>query len=250
MLTGGLVKFIPALALLFLAWTLVSVMPGTASASNRSETAVRAQAGLALVDSLLETGQAARAVSEAQRLYRQLGTDPLYGWQVEGRLGLALLRAGYPAEALPYLEALMRRTPNDHAAHRNFASALMETGKKGRALTEFRLAVELAPGDYEARMDYGRILAEFRDVREARTQFEVARTLCPDCPEADISLAGLCWERAGSMRPSSHSGGSWTGNRRPGPDGDWSRPCPAPAATGNCSIFWMPGPWKVCRPRR
>ena len=191
MSNGGLVKFIPTLALLCLACALGTVMSGTAAASNRSETADRAQAGLALVDSLLESGQAAEAVGEARRLCAQLATDPLYGWQVEGRMGLALLRAGYPDEALPYLEAIMRRNPNDPVTHRNFASALMATGKRGRALTEFRLAVELAPGDYETRMDYGQALAEFRDVREARTQFEVARTLCPNCPEADISLAGL-----------------------------------------------------------
>ncbi len=194
MSNGGLVKYIPILALLYLACALGALMPGTAAASNRSETADRAQAGLALVDSLLEAGQAAEAVSEARRLCGQFATDPLYGWQVEGRLGLALLRAGYPDEALPYLEARMRRNPNDHSAHRNFASALMGTGKKGRALTEFRLAVDLAPGDYEARMDYGRALAEFRDVGEARTQFEVARRLCPNCPDADISLAGLLLE--------------------------------------------------------
>ncbi|MCK9997211.1 MAG: tetratricopeptide repeat protein [Candidatus Krumholzibacteria bacterium] len=194
MIKRSLGKFLRIPTLLCLALTLASVMPGTAAASDRSETAARAQAGLARVDSLLEAGQAAMAVKEARRLSEQLATDPLYGWQVEGRLGLALLRAGNPAEALPYLEAVMRRNPRDHVAHRNFAAALMATGRKGRALTEFSLAVEIAPGDYGARMDYGRILAEFRDVEESRTQFEVARTLCPDCPEADISLAGLLLE--------------------------------------------------------
>ncbi len=194
MIHQGLGKFLWILTLCCLAWMLASVMPGTAAASNRSETAVRAQAGLARVDSLLEAGQASMAVKEARRLSEQLAADPLYGWQVEGRLGLALLRAGNPAEALPYLEAVMRRNPKDHVAHRNFAAALMETGRKGRALTEFSLAVEMAPDDYEARMDYGRVLAEFRDVKKSRTQFEVARTLCPDCPEADISLAGLLLE--------------------------------------------------------
>ncbi len=194
MINRGLGRFSRILALLCLLWTLGSVMPGTTAASNRSETAVRAQAGLARIDSLLEAGQAAMAVKEARRLSGQLATDPLYGWQVEGRLGLALLRAGNPAEALPYLEAVMRRNPRDHVGHRNFATALMATGRKGRALTEFSLAVEMEPGDYEARMDYGRILAEFRDVEESRAQFEVARTLCPECPEADISLAGLLLE--------------------------------------------------------
>ncbi len=184
-------RYTRALIWLCLAWTLESVLPVTAAASNRSENADRAQAGLARVDSLLEAGQAAVAVREARRLSIQFATDPLYGWQVEGRLGIALLRDGYPAEALPYLEAMVRRTPNDHVAHRNFAAALLATGKKGRALTEFSLAVELAPGDFEARLEYGMILAEFGDVKASLTQLEVARSLCPDCSEADRALAGV-----------------------------------------------------------
>ena len=180
-----------ALICLCLAWTLGSVFPVITAASNRAETADRARAGLARVDSLLEAGQTAGAVREARRLTDRFGTDPLYGWQVEGRLGLALLRDGNAAEALPYLEAMVRRNPNDHVAHRNFAAALLATGRKGRALTEFSLVVELAPGDFEARMEYGQILAEFGDVKASLTQLEVARSLCPDCPEADRALAGV-----------------------------------------------------------
>lgn len=184
-------RYTRALIWLCLTWTLGSVLPMTAAASHRSETADRARAGLARVDSLLEAGQAAVAVREARRLSNQFATDPLYGWQVEGRLGIALLRDGNPAEALPYLEAMVRRNPNDHVAHRNFAAALLATGRKGRALTEFSLAVEMAPGDFEARMEYGQILAEFGDVKASLTQLEVSRSLCPDCPEADRALAGV-----------------------------------------------------------
>ena len=176
---------------LCLVWALGSGFPVTAAAADRSETAVRARAGLARIDSLLEVGQAATAVREARRLAEQLVSDPLYGWQIEGRLGLALLRDGNPAEALPYLEAVVGRNPDDHVAHRNFASALLATGRKGRALTEFRLAVDLAPGDYETRLEYGQVLAVFGDVQQSRTQLEVARSLCPDCPEADRALAGI-----------------------------------------------------------
>jgi tetratricopeptide (TPR) repeat protein len=190
----GLLTFKLILACLCLAWALGSGLPGTVTASNRSENAARARAGLARIDSLLEAGQAATAIREARRLGDQLAGDPLYGWQIEGRLGLALLRDGNPAEALPYLEAVLRRNPNDHVLHRNFAAALLATGRKGRALTEFSLAVELAPYDYETRLEYGQVLAEFGDVQESRTQLEVARSLCPDCPEADRALAGILLE--------------------------------------------------------
>jgi len=182
------------LAFVGLAWTMGLWAPVPVTAASRSETAALAQAGLARVDSLLGADQAALAVKEARRLVDQLATDPLYGWQVEGRLGLALLRAGHSTEALPYLEAVMRRDFQDPIAHRNFAAALLATGKKGRALSEFRQAVELGPGDYHIRLDYGQVLAEFGDVRESRTQLEVARLLCPDCPEADLALAGVLLE--------------------------------------------------------
>ncbi len=163
----------------------------TGTAGTRSEAAAQAQAGISEVDSLLAAGQVAAATLEAQRLYKILGEDPLYGWQIEGRLGLALLRSGHPEQALPHLEAVMRQNPNDHLAHRNFAVALMALGKKGRALTEFSLVVELAPRDFEARLEYGQFLAEFHDVQGSRTQLEIARKLCPDCLEADRALAGV-----------------------------------------------------------
>lgn len=165
--------------------------PGTGLASLRSENADRAQAGLARLDSLLTVGQSGEAVSVAVKLHEQLGDDPLYGWQIEGRLGLALLQDGRPDQAIPHLEAVMRRDPNDPVSHRNFANALLATGKKGRALSEFSLAVELGPDDYETRLEYGQVLAEFRDVRNSRIQLETARILCPDCLEPDVALAGL-----------------------------------------------------------
>ncbi len=182
------------LAWLCLAWALGSVSPEVSAASTRSESADRARTGLAEIDSLLESGQSAAAVRKAQRLFKQMGADPLYGWQIQGRLGLAQLRDGKPAEALPHLEAVIRRNPNDHVGHRNFAAALLAIGRKGRALTEFSLAVELAPGDYEARLEYGQVLALFGDVQKSRTQLEVARSLCADCPEADRALAGVLLE--------------------------------------------------------
>ncbi|MEN8007264.1 MAG: tetratricopeptide repeat protein [Candidatus Krumholzibacteriota bacterium] len=167
---------------------------GTGTAGTRSDAALLARTGLATVDSLLAAGQPSAAVREARGLYGKLGEDPLYGWQIAGRLGLALLRDGDPAQALPHLETVMRHNPNDHLAHRNLAAALVALGKKGRALTEFQLVVELAPMDFDARLEYGQFLAGFHDVQGSRNQLEIARKLCPDCLEADRALAGVLLE--------------------------------------------------------
>lgn len=179
------------LAATCLAAFMCCVWVGTGTGGTRSEVAAQAQAGMAKVDGLLADDQPAAAVREARRLFDQLGDDPLYGWQIEGRLGLALLRGGDAAQALPHLETVMRHTPNDHLAHRNLAAALLALGKKGRALTEFSLVVELAPLDFDARLEYGQFLAEFHDVQGSVEQLEVARKLCPDCLEADRALAGV-----------------------------------------------------------
>lgn len=179
----------PPAVFLVCALVCLLILPrGTATASQ-SNAAILARDGLARVDSLLNAGQEESAVREALILQNQLGDDPLYGWQITGRLGLALLRAGDPAAALPHLESVLRRHPNDPVAHRNFAMALMALGRKGRALSEFQIVVELAPDEYIARLEYGQVLTEFGDVSAAVAQLEVARHLCQDCLEPDRWLA-------------------------------------------------------------
>lgn len=178
-------------AVLGLCLVLVGGFWGPASAATRSQVAERATTGLAQVDSLLENGQAAQAVGLARSLFAELGDDPLYGWQVEGRLGLALLRDGKPSESIPHLEAVMRRIPKDPIAHRNLASALLASGRRGRALSELQLVVELAPADFEARLEFGQVLGEFGDVAGAVEELEVARVLCQGCAQPDRMMAAI-----------------------------------------------------------
>jgi len=173
---------------------LNSLLGAPAWAKNAPEPRAEAReaaAGLATVDSLLGLDDAGLAVTEAQRQFTRHGDDPLYGWQIEGRLGLALLRDGRAAAAVPHLEALLARNPTDPEAHRNLALALTELGRRGRALTEYQLVVELAPGNHVARLEYGRRLQEFRDFARALGEFEVARQLCGGCLEAERAVANL-----------------------------------------------------------
>jgi tetratricopeptide (TPR) repeat protein len=181
----------PVILSCILAVACLLFLEGEAEGFTRAEASALAGAGLAEVDSLLEAGNPEGAVRKSLALQDQLGDDPLYGWQITGRLGLALLRAGRPEEALPHLEAVMRQDPNDPVGHRNFAAALLALGRRGRALSEFRIVVELAPDDYAGRLEYGQVLAEFGDADAACAQLEVARHLCPECLEPDQVMAGV-----------------------------------------------------------
>ena len=181
---------VPAL-LSVMACLVFSAVPGAAVGAGRSEQAAAAARGLARVDSLLQAGNQPGALAAAQVLWRDFGTDPVYGWQIEGRLGLVMLVGGEPGGALPHLENTVRRQPLEAAHHRNLAAALMQLGRRGRALSEYQSAVELAPGDAELRREYGQLLLAFRDLARASVELHTARELCGGCPETDQPLASL-----------------------------------------------------------
>ncbi|MCB1184504.1 tetratricopeptide repeat protein [bacterium] len=141
------------------------------------------------MDSLLQAGVPTAAVAEARRLSARVGDDPVYGWQVTGRLGLALLASGEAAAALPHLEDIVRHLPRDAVHHRNLGAALLQLDRRGRALSEYQVAVELDPADPELRREYGQMLLAFRDLRRAGRELHTARELCGGCPATDEPLA-------------------------------------------------------------
>lgn len=174
---------LPALA-------LVLVGAGMGQAADRDQVRDEVNRRMAEVDSLMTVDPPA-AVARSQSLFAHYGDDPLYGWQVEGRLALSLLVADRPADALPHLETMVRIDPTEPVWHRNLAAALRQLGKRGRALTEYGLVVELAPDDAPARLEYGQYLMEFRNYDLARHHLEEAHRLCGGCSEADRALANV-----------------------------------------------------------
>jgi Flp pilus assembly protein TadD len=150
-----------------------------------------ARSGLATVDSLLQVDQAGQALALAESLWLRLGEVPVWGWQIEGRLGLVLLLDGRPDAALPHLENVVRQHPREAAHHRNLGAALLELDRRGRALSEYQVAVELDPMDPDLRREYGQLLLAFRDTRRAAVELQLARELCGGCPALDQPLASL-----------------------------------------------------------
>lgn len=143
---------------------------------------------LAAVDSLVAAGDPGAALAEVERLAAAWGDDPLFGWQIADRRGLALLALGRLEEALPLLELTVGRRPYAAGAHRNLALALAGLGRRGRALAEYTQAVELDPGHPVHRLEHAQYLAEFGQWSAAAAEFAAAGRLCGGCPEAERGL--------------------------------------------------------------
>lgn len=143
---------------------------------------------LAGIDRLLAAGRGAEALVQVDALLARYGEDPLFGWQLRERRGIALLQDGQLATALPLLEETVRRRPLEPGGHRNLADALRRLGRRGRALAEYTQAVELAPLDADLRLELAQYLAEFGQWRQAEIEFRTAFSLGAGS-EADRGLA-------------------------------------------------------------
>ena len=173
-------------------WVLMGVVgAGIAWGSPADEGTSEILRAIARVDSLLAVGDLPAALDEARVLKARHGNDPYQGWQIEARLGVALLRSGDPASAIPSLEYAIRTAPNLPENHRNLGAALVALGRTGRALSEYAQAMELAPLDFTLRLEYGQLLLNFHDIPRAREQLQTAARLCGDCSEVQEPLARM-----------------------------------------------------------
>lgn len=167
------------------------VAGGDAAAAGVLLPPADAARALAEVDSLLAAGRSAAAVEAALEAARRWAGDPLYGWQVEGRAGAALLAAGRPVEALPRLEAAIGLQPLDGALRHHLGLALAALGRRGRALAEFEESARLDPAAVAPRLEAGRVRGQLGDIAGAAREWAAALRLCGGCPEPDRLLAGL-----------------------------------------------------------
>lgn len=163
--------------------------PATDPAGDRPPPA--AAVALARVDSLLAAGADSAAVVAALAAETRWRDHPLYGWQAQGRAGAALVAAGRPAEAVPRLEAGLRRNSADAALHYQLGLALVALDRRGRALAEFEQAAAIDVRAAAPRLEAGRLRAAMGDWRGARDMLLSARVACAGCPEADRLLASV-----------------------------------------------------------
>jgi tetratricopeptide (TPR) repeat protein len=109
-------------------------------------------------------------------------------WEERGRA-----REGFDpsarAEARPLYEDAIRRAPQDHRLHENFAEYLEATGDLAGAVAEWTRVRELIPHHLSGWYHSGRLYARLRRPAEARAGLEAALRLRPDLAEAWVELA-------------------------------------------------------------
>lgn len=167
-----------------LAALLPLVLAGAADAAPRAPGAL-----LAAVDSLLAVDSKSEAVDLALAALREWGSDPLYGWQLAGRAGTALVAAGRPAEAVAHLEAAIGAQPGDGSLRYQLGLALAAAGRRGRALAEFEQAIALDPSAVAPRLEAARVRSALGDVDGAARELASASVACGGCPAPDRLLA-------------------------------------------------------------
>ncbi len=95
------------------------------------------------------------------------------------------------AEARALYEDALRRAPQDHRLHENYAEFLEATGDLAAAAERWRRVRDLLPHHFSGWYHHGRLLARLRQRVEARAALNQALALRPDLAEALLELAAL-----------------------------------------------------------
>lgn len=144
----------------------------------------RVQNNLGVV--LVDAGQPAEAVPHYRRA---LELSPDYV-EAQSNLGVALVHLQEFAEALPQFEKALEINPYYADAHINLAHLLVKGGRLDEAVPHYEEALRLKPSA-ELHSNLGHVLQQLNRIQQAQTEFEEAIRLKPDFAEAHGNLGAL-----------------------------------------------------------
>jgi tetratricopeptide (TPR) repeat protein len=140
-------------------------------------------------DDLLELAsmyEAAKQPEQAMSIYQQFPENP----GAQERMGELLLKAGRPADAIPYFQASIAKSPSE-ANRAALAEAYLKNKQPENALPVVEQILAADPDNFEIRMLHGRIIRDQRKFPEAADEFVRATKLKPDAPQAWSELASV-----------------------------------------------------------
>ena len=103
------------------------------------------------------------------------------------RLGAAFYWAGYPLQALIYMEEALRSAPNNSKAHLAVGHIHLEAGSYGPAREHLERAVKLSPGSADGWINLGSLETALENYAAGLQDFEKALTILPDSAFALMS---------------------------------------------------------------
>jgi len=109
-------------------------------------------------------------------------------------LGVEVLRAGRPRDAVPLLRTAIERYPDDAAAYYNLGVALDALGEKQAAIAAFEASVRLEPDNWQSRGALALTLKETGNIAGALLHFREAARLKPNDPAALTNLGAALTE--------------------------------------------------------
>ncbi len=166
------------------------------------------QANSNLAAALLATGRREEAAAQLRRTnelkLRKAAADNPSDPAPHNALGVLLLDAGRPEDAIVEFRTALGLEPNSAPAHANLGRALTSQGDWDRALTEFLRAIAIQPGYAPAHYYLGVALAGRGRTVEAIGQWREAVTCDPDYPQAQDALAGALYAEGQSAEALTH----------------------------------------------
>lgn len=112
------------------------------------------------------------------------------------RVGAALLWGGYPEQALPYLDEVIRRSPDNFLAQLSVGQIHLGAGRIDAARTHLERAIALNPASPAAWNDLGGVEMRQGNYPAALNDLEKAISIQPNDPSALIN-GGLVYENLG-----------------------------------------------------
>jgi len=144
---------------------------------------------------LVKAGKPKEAIECIQEALR---LKPDYG-SAQYNMGNALAASGESRKAIPHYEQCLRLNPKDPDAHYYLGNALSRLGRVNEAIEHYKEAVRLRPNYTDARNNLGNALASAGEFPEAIEQYEQCLRSNPDDAEVHNNM-GLALARVGDNR--------------------------------------------------
>jgi protein O-mannosyl-transferase len=112
-------------------------------------------------------------------------------WPGLNNLGVRLLNAGHPREAMAHFQAALRQYPTDAMTHNNLGNAFLALNRNAEAMDQYRIAIAISPQHLFAHINLGIALVKTGNDAGAETEFKTALLIDPRSAPAHQNLGAL-----------------------------------------------------------